>query len=138
MLNFVLCDDNLSFLNGFEKNLNKLIVKNDFDAKIGLKSTNISDVLEYMKFNKIDVLFLDIILKTNENGIEKDIITKANLPYFGITCAKLEREFTLKNFTIPSVPFSFNSLIRRKTFKPSESGDITSNITRFIISYFSS
>lgn len=35
------------------------------------------------------------------NGIEKDIITQANIPYFGIPCAKLERKLTLKNAIIP-------------------------------------
>ena len=41
MLNFVLCDDNLSFLNNLEKTLDKLIIKNDFRAKVGFKSTKI-------------------------------------------------------------------------------------------------
>ena len=35
------------------------------------------------------------------NGIEKDIINKTDIPYFNITCAKLNRKFTLKNFLIP-------------------------------------
>ena len=44
MLNFVLCDDNLLFLNYLEKIINNLIIKNDFKAKIVYKSTNIDDV----------------------------------------------------------------------------------------------
>lgn len=34
-------------------------------------------------------------------GIEKNIIENSNIPYFSIECAKLERNFTLKNLTIP-------------------------------------
>lgn len=70
MLNFVLCDDNTTFLDGLEKSLNRLILKNDFDAKVGFKATNISDVLDYMRSNKTDVLFLDIVLKSDENGVD--------------------------------------------------------------------
>lgn len=95
MLNFVLCDDNLSFLNNLEKTLNKLIVKNDFNAKIGFKSTNISELLEYMKENKTDVLFLDIQLKSNITGIdiaEKIRSTNKNI-YFIFTTGHLEYAF---------------------------------------------
>ena len=69
MLNFVLCDDNSVFLHSLEKSLNKLILKNDFNAKIGFKSTDIFEVLDYMKENKTDVLFLDILLSSDINGI---------------------------------------------------------------------
>ena len=37
----------------------------------------------------------------SENGIEKDIIAKENLPYYSIPCAKLNRKFNFENFTIP-------------------------------------
>lgn len=35
------------------------------------------------------------------NGIEKEIITKNNIPYFGISSGKLRRYFDIKNFTDP-------------------------------------
>lgn len=70
MLNFVLCDDNSHFLNNLEATLSKLILKNDFDAKVGFKSTKISEVLDYMNENKTDVLFLDIQLKSDKTGID--------------------------------------------------------------------
>ena len=95
MLNFVLCDDNPSFLGGLEKNLNKLILKNDFDAKVGFSSTNINDVLDYMKNNKTDVLFLDIVLKSDENGIDfAEKIRAVNKDiYFIFTTGHLEYAF---------------------------------------------
>ena len=37
----------------------------------------------------------------SENGIEKQIISNENLPYYSIPCAKLNRSFNLKNFSIP-------------------------------------
>lgn len=64
MLNFVLYDSSLTYLNSLEKALNKLILKNNFLAKIEYKSTNVSDVLKYINKNKVHVLFL------NSNGIE--------------------------------------------------------------------
>lgn len=95
MLNFVLCDDNLSFLNNLEKTLNKLIIKNDFNAKIGFKSTKISEILDYMKENKTDVLFLDIQLKSDVTGIdlaEKIRASNKNI-YFIFTTGHLEYAF---------------------------------------------
>lgn len=59
MLNFVLCDSSSSFLNSLEKALNKLIVKDNFCANIAYKSTEVSDVYEYIKKSTADVLFLD-------------------------------------------------------------------------------
>ena len=35
------------------------------------------------------------------NGIEKELIEKAGIPYHGISSGKLRRYFSLKNFTDP-------------------------------------
>ncbi|AWK50902.1 undecaprenyldiphospho-muramoylpentapeptide beta-N-acetylglucosaminyltransferase [Clostridium beijerinckii] len=35
------------------------------------------------------------------DGIEKEIITRNNIPFFGISCGKLRRYFDVKNFTDP-------------------------------------
>ncbi|MBR5192633.1 MAG: undecaprenyldiphospho-muramoylpentapeptide beta-N-acetylglucosaminyltransferase [Clostridia bacterium] len=37
----------------------------------------------------------------SENGIERNIIEKENIPYYAIPCAKLVRKFTLNNLKIP-------------------------------------
>lgn len=59
MLNFVLCDNNLAYLNTLEKALNKLIIKNNFCADIGFKSDDVSKVSNYIRDNSVDVIFLD-------------------------------------------------------------------------------
>lgn len=46
----------------------------------------------------------------SEKGIEKSIIEKADLPYYSIPCAKLNRFITLKNL---SIPFSVTKGIRK-------------------------
>lgn len=70
MLNFVLCDDNVNILNKLENMLNTLFLKHDFDASIGLKSENAEDVLNYTKDNKVNVLILDINLRSSISGLE--------------------------------------------------------------------
>lgn len=37
----------------------------------------------------------------SNDGIEKEIITNNNIPFFGISCGKLRRYFDMKNFTDP-------------------------------------
>lgn len=53
-------------------------------------------ILPYLKkyFDKIYYI-------GSKDGIEKDIIAKTGIPYFHVSCAKLNRKFTLKNLTIP-------------------------------------
>jgi len=79
MLNFVICDDNQSVLNRLAKMLESIFIKNDIDAEIGLKATNPSDVIDYLKNNKVDVLILDINLKSEITGCDiADMIRKKN------------------------------------------------------------
>ena len=37
----------------------------------------------------------------SDDGIEKEIISKTDIPYYSVDCAKLNRKFTFKNFLIP-------------------------------------
>lgn len=70
MLNFIICDDNQIILDKSEKILNDIFSKNGFEAKIAFKSTNVDDVLDFVKCNKVDVLILDINLKAKITGLE--------------------------------------------------------------------
>lgn len=69
MLNFILCDDNSSFLNGLDRMLNILFIKHNIDAKVVLKTNSTSKLLDYISTNSVDVLFLDINLKNKTNGL---------------------------------------------------------------------
>ncbi len=69
MLNIVLCDDNQSFLNGLEEMLFKLFIKHNLDANICFKTACPSKLLEYVKNNSVDVLFLDINLDNRNEGL---------------------------------------------------------------------
>ena len=70
MLNFVLCDDNLSIVKKLKEMLEILFVKNDIDAKVSFFTDNPQKVLEYERNNNIDVLILDINLNSNISGID--------------------------------------------------------------------
>lgn len=70
MLNFVICDDNLSILDKFSKILENIFTKHNYDAKIGFKTDNVDELLDYIDDNKTDVLILDINLKSDKTGLE--------------------------------------------------------------------
>lgn len=74
MLNFVLCDDNESALTKFAKMLDIIFVNNDLNGKIVFTTSNPHDVFTYVKNNSVDVVILDIDLKSNVSGL--DIATK--------------------------------------------------------------
>ena len=70
MLNFVLCDDNISVLNKFSKMLDLIFVNNDLDGKISLTTPDCNEVLNYVENNPVDVVILDIDLKSNISGLD--------------------------------------------------------------------
>ncbi|MBE7081935.1 MAG: undecaprenyldiphospho-muramoylpentapeptide beta-N-acetylglucosaminyltransferase [Clostridiales bacterium] len=53
-------------------------------------------ILPYIKKDFDSIYYIG-----SENGIEKNIIKQASIPYYSVPCAKLNRSFTFKNFTIP-------------------------------------
>ena len=70
MLNFVICDDNVDILNKLSYMLNKIFIKHDLEANIVYKTTSSNELLSFSKDNSIDVLILDIQLKSKLNGID--------------------------------------------------------------------
>lgn len=70
MLNFVICDDNLNILDKFSKMLESIFIQNGYEGKIGLTTTDVNELLNYVDNNKTDVLVLDINLKSNKTGLE--------------------------------------------------------------------
>ncbi|MCI8617739.1 MAG: response regulator transcription factor [Clostridia bacterium] len=92
MLNFAICDDNINFLDKFSKILENIFMKYNYDAQIGLKTSNPDELLDYVDENKTNVLILDINLKSNKSGLEiaSEVREKDKNIYFIFTTAHLE------------------------------------------------
>lgn len=70
MLNFVVCDDSRSILERLVKMLEAIFINNNIDASVGLKATTPYDVINYVESHKVDVLILDINLKSDITGCD--------------------------------------------------------------------
>lgn len=70
MLNFVLCDDNKVILDKLSKMLESIFIESKIDASVSFCCTDPDELLNYTKNNKVDVLILDIDLKSNLSGID--------------------------------------------------------------------
>ena len=70
MLNFIICDDELHMLNKLSLLFEKTFIKNDFDAKIVLKTSNYEELISFMSSNIVNVVVLDIEFKNSPiNGL---------------------------------------------------------------------
>lgn len=70
MLNFVICDDDIHMLNRLSSLFEKTFIKNDFDAKIALKTSDYTEILSFMSSNIVNVVVLDIEFKNLKiNGL---------------------------------------------------------------------
>lgn len=115
MLNFVLCDDNKAALERFEKMLNLVLENNDLYGNISLATTNVTEVLDHVKNNIVDVVILDIDLNTNISGLElAQKIRKINKKvYIIFETAHLEYlllAYKCKTFDYLPKPISLNNL----------------------------
>ena len=115
MLNFILCDDNLHLLDRLEKLLDNIFVKNNFDAQISLKTADYNKVLDYITNNKVDVILLDINLKSNKTGLQvAEQIRKINRNiYIIFTTGHLEYAmvaYKYKTFDYIAKPISYDRL----------------------------
>lgn len=70
MLNFVLCDDNLSAIDKLSKMLNSIIISKNLKCQISFSTTDPKELLKYVQTNLTHVLFLDIDLKSKTSGLE--------------------------------------------------------------------
>ena len=67
MLIFVTCDDDPNMLNKLSILFEKAFIRNDFNGKIVLKTSNYKDVISFMNSNTVNVLVLDIEFKNSLN-----------------------------------------------------------------------
>ena len=70
MLNFVLCDDNYNVLNKLEKMLESIFITKNFDAQISFSTTKPDEFINYVKNNTVNVVILDIELKSRISGLD--------------------------------------------------------------------
>lgn len=69
MLNFAICDDNLSITNRLANLFENLFLKHDYPADVVYTTTKADDLLSFVSNNKIDVVVLDINLRSNIDGL---------------------------------------------------------------------
>lgn len=115
MLNFAICDDNINILDRLEKMLENIFTKNNFDAFVSFKANNTKDMLNYVSNNKIDVIMLDINLKSNKSGLElAEAIRKINKnSYIIFTTGHLEYAmiaYKFKTFDYLAKPITYDRL----------------------------
>lgn len=115
MLNFVLCDDNLNILNKLESMLEMIFSKNNYNAKIAFKSDNANDILNYIENHHVDVLMLDINLKSSKSGLElaEAIRKRKKNPYIIFTTGHLEYAmvaYKYKTFDYLAKPITYDRL----------------------------
>lgn len=115
MLNFVICDDNLNILDRLEKMLENIFDKNNFEASIKFKSDDSEEIIKYVSSNKIDVVMLDINLKSNQNGLDlaKEIRKINKDAYIIFTTGHLEYAmiaYKYKTFDYIAKPINYDRL----------------------------
>lgn len=115
MLNFVICDDNINILDRLEKMLENIFSKYSFDASVVFKSDDSDEILDYIYANEVDVIMLDINLKSNKSGLElaKEIRKNNKNSYIIFTTAHLEYAmlaYKVKTFDYIAKPINFDRL----------------------------
>ncbi len=70
MLDFVICDDNLNVLKRLEKMLECTFINKNLDAQIVLSTTDPGDLINYIRNHTVNVIILDIDLKSKVSGLD--------------------------------------------------------------------
>ena len=123
MLNFVLCDDNKSILDRLCKMLESIFIKHNCDAEVIFSSTTPESTLDFVKNNDVNVLFLDIDLKSKMSGLDLAsqirkinkqvyiIFTSAHLEYILIAYQYKTFDFIPKPLTVERLEETFLRII---------------------------
>ena len=70
MIKFALCDDDVQSLSRLEKTLENIFIRDDLDASVVFTTSNPEKLLDFISRNEVNVLFLDIDLNSQFNGID--------------------------------------------------------------------
>lgn len=115
MLNFVMCDDNQNILNKLEKYLESIFITNNLSGQVTYKTSSPEHLIDFIRTNPFDVVFLDIDLKSDLSGMDlANIIRKRNKKaYIIFTTAHLEYSmvaYRYKTFDFLAKPITLERL----------------------------
>ena len=95
MLSFIICDDDIHMINKLSLLFEKAFMKNDFDAKIVLKTQNYKELLSFMSSNPVNVVCpFSIIIGLNVPSLSLGVLTHI-VPYFVLTSLGLQYPFLI-------------------------------------------
>lgn len=123
MLNFALCDDNVHVLEKLSKMLESIFIKHNLEAQVSYSTTSANDMLEYVQTHPLDVIFLDIDLKSPLSGlalagkVRKNnksiyiIFTTGHYEYVGVAYKYKTFDFISKPFTTERLEETITRLV---------------------------
>lgn len=136
MLNFIICDDDIHMINKLSLLFEKAFIKNDFEAKIVLKTQNYKDVLSFMSSNIVNVVVLDIEFKNSKlNGLDiANEIRKINKDCYIIFITS-HFEYLMKAYDYKTFAYLFKNSLSVDTLSDTLSrlfDDISGNSRKFL------
>ena len=136
MLNFIICDDEIHMINKLSQLFEKAFLKNDFDAKIVLKTSNYKELLSFMSSNLVNVVVLDIEFKNSKlNGLNiAEEIRKVNKDCYIIFITS-HFEYIMEAYDYKTFAYLFKNSISIDTLSDTLKrlfDDISGTSTKFI------
>ena len=136
MLNFIICDDEPNMINKLSLLFEKAFLKNDFDAKIVLKTSNYEKLLSFMSSNLVNVVVLDIEFKNSKiNGLQiAEEIRKINKDCYIIFITS-HFEYVMKAYEYKTFAYLFKNSITVDTLSETLNrlfDDISGSSSKFI------
>ena len=136
MLNFIICDDDVHMLNRLSLLFEKSFIKNDFDAKIALKTSNYKDLLSFVVSNVVNVVVLDIEFKNSKiDGLKiAEEIRKINKDCYLIFITS-HFEYIMKAYEYKTFAYLFKNSLSIDTLSDTLNrlfDDISSISTKFL------
>ena len=136
MLNFIICDDELNMINKLSLLFEKAFIKNDFNAKIVLKTSNYEELLSFMSSNLVNVVVLDIEFKNSKiNGLKiAEEIRKINKDCYIIFITS-HFEYVMQAYDYKTFAYLFKNSITVDTLSETLNrlfDDVSGSSTKFI------
>ena len=136
MLNFIICDDEPNMINKLSLLFEKAFLKNDFDAKIVLKTSNYEKLLSFMSSNLVNVVVLDIEFKNSKiNGLQiAEEIRKINKDCYIIFITS-HFEYVMKAYDYKTFAYLFKNSLTVDTLSETLNrlfDDVSGSSTKFI------